>query len=376
MRTLGQNKRLLLGMISVILLAAGGCGNLPGKPGSGNRPWPTEKWQTKEPQKLGLDSDKILETELYLLQYPTQAFVLIRHGYIAHEGYYNGFTAEDSHDSYSIAKCFTSAAVGAAIQDGLIPSVDTPLSEFIPADEANTPDPGFYRMITVEHLLTMTSGIEYSNREDYPEMKQEHNWASYVLARPIPHKPGTHWKYKADPTLVSAVISRVTGQNMFEYAQSRVLDPIGIREIRWEADPSGQTSGNGDVYTTARNFARLGYLYLNHGTWDDKAILPAEYVMASIAPTQIEERLSCDCWSETPVRIPEGKTPEYGYYWWCRNLPGVPADAYYAFGGKGQFILVIPSLDIVAVRLADEHLRSDKVVLPEFARLVAQSVLP
>ncbi len=335
--------------------------------------WPGSEWKEVLPEEVGLDGGKLVEAELYLQRYPTQAFLVTRHGYIAYEKYYVDFSKEDEHDSYSVAKCFTSAAVGSAIQEDLISSEKARLTEFISAEEANTPNPEHYDQIKIEHLLTMTSGIEFNNRKDYPEMIKKDNWADYVLQKRIVNKPGEYWKYKADPTLLSAVITDVTGKSMYDHAKENIFDVIGMGEIRWESDPCGITSGNGNLFATARDYARLGYLMLNDGVWDGKRILAESWVDKSTGPCMYEERVHCDCWSEEPMKVPEGKVLEYGYGWWSRKFEGVPNDASYAFGGKGQFILVIPSLDIVAVRLADDRVKSDEVILPEMAKLISQA---
>ncbi len=358
-----------------MIITAGGCRtDKNSQPDPQSQYWPDRQWRKAQPEDVGLNSGKLFEAELYLLQYPTQAFIVIRNGFIAFEGYYNGFSQHDLHDSYSIAKCFTSAAVGCAVKQGLIPSVKTALADFIPADHAETPNPDYYKQITIEHLLTMTSGIDYSNREHYTEMIKHDDWARYVLKRPIPHQPGTCWKYKADPTLLSAVISASAGMNMFDYAKKHLFSAIGIENIEWKSDPSGTTSGNGDVFTTARNYARLGCLMLKKGRWNGSRVLPPGWVEKTVAPCSSSEREFCDCWSEIPIQVPDDIPLEYGYAWWCRKIEAVPEDAFYAFGGKGQFILVIPSLDMVAVRLADDNVKSDKLILPQWARLLVESV--
>lgn len=366
---------LLSTLCIIVVITAGGCrSDKNSQPGRQGQYWPADQWRKAQPEDVGLNCGKLFEAELYLLQYPTQAFIVIRHGYIAFEGYYNGFSQDDLHDSYSIAKCFTSAAVGCAVKQGLIPSVQSRLADFITPHDAGTPNPEHYKQITIEHLLTMTSGIDYSNRQHYPQMINNDDWAGYVLKRPIPHQPGTCWKYKADPTLLSAVISKTANMNMFEYAKEHIFATIGIDNIEWKSDPSGNTSGNGDVFTTAENYARLGYLMLNEGSWNNVQVLPAGWVDKSTAPCISPDRAFCDCWSETPIQVPDDIPLEYGYAWWCRKFEAVPEDAYYAFGGKGQFILVIPSLDMVAVRLAEDTVRSDQIILPNWARLLVEAV--
>lgn len=371
----GMMKRAFINLPAVLALAvtvwAGQNRDAPAEPARDY--WPTQSWQSRHPEDLGFDADKLRAAEDYIRRKDTDAFLVIRHGYIAAEHYYDDFGKNDLHNSYSVAKSFTGAAVGAAVRQGLLGGPEQSLCEFFPPDPAR-PDAAMYGMITLEHLLTMTSGIDYENVIHYPEMIRTKNWAAYVRSRPVIHPPGTVWKYKADPTLLSAVVGNAAGKSMAEFAREHIFEPIGITDLRWDGDPCGVTSGNGDIHTTARHYARLGFLYLNAGRWDGEQILPPGWVEASTRPCREEKRIRCDCWSKEPVRIPPDGVIEYGYLWWCRKLPGVPDDAYYAFGGFGQFILVVPGLDLVVVRLGYDREHSDLTILPDMARLVVEAV--
>jgi CubicO group peptidase (beta-lactamase class C family) len=369
------------------------------------------EWNSMPPEQLDLDTKQLTAIDAYLQTFPTEAFIIIRHGYIAFEKYYNDFTPDQAHNGYSMAKSFTSAAIGVCIKNGLIPSVNSKLSDYISAEDANTPTPDLYNMITIKHLLTMTSGrlfiigetqVSKHEWDEYLKILKRGNWDEYLktlkrgnsltehfefsLKLPIVYQPGSHFKYGSDPEMLSAVVSKVTNSNMFDYVKQQILTPIGITgDFRWggpDSDliPTGHTWGSGGIYTTARNFARFGLLYLNKGKWQDQTILPEDYVTQSTFPCNSPKRTFCNCWSRTPTASEPDSPFEYGYAWWCRKLPDTPADLYYAFGGRGQFIIIIPSLDIVAVRLANEPrkgqrlpLQSDLEILPELARLITQA---
>jgi CubicO group peptidase (beta-lactamase class C family) len=249
--------------------------------------------------------------------------------------------------------------------------------DFFPADPNHHSGTSLdnYNRITIEHLLTMTSGIDFDNSAHYPIMLTTDNWCEYVLSRPVINSPGTHWKYKADPTVLSGIVTQVTGMSMLDYAQQHMFSHIGIDEITWVSDPAGNSSGNGDVHTTARHYARFGYLFLNYGRWDNRQILSPMWIWLSTQPCRSSERLFCNCWDSTGVPVSSTIPLEYGFLWWCRKMDGVPEDAYYAFGGYGQFVVVIPSLDLVIVRLGHKSGQSDIHFLPEMTRRVVEAVI-
>ncbi len=334
--------------------------------------WPTEAWRTADPQTHGVDPNALNHLLEYLGELKTDAFLAVRHGYIVKQWYGSDFSKDDVHDSYSMAKSFCNAAVGLAIQDKTIKGIHQNVSEFYP-EYSHDPN-SYFNDVTIEHLLSMTSGIDYDNRIHYPQMQESNDWAGYVLSRPVIHRPGTMWKYKADPMVLSGIISRVTGQSMFDYLNARVFQVIGIHSARWKSDPTGQSSGNGDLFAKAEDYARFGFLYLNNGCWDGKRILDPDWIRASTAPCRSKQRVFCNCWDNNSVCVSADQPLEYGYLWWCRKIPGVPDDMYYAFGGLGQFFLIIPSLDMVVVRLGQDRCHADIEILPKMLQLIVKAV--
>lgn len=341
----------------------------------GRHYWPTKQWRVADPATQGVDPNKLADAWRFASGQNTKALLIVRHGYIVAEYYAGDFYADDAHDSYSMAKSVCSAVVGIAIQQKKIESVQQKLTEFFPMRGAPADAP--YRgHITIEHLLTMTSGTDFDNKVHYPQMKASPDWVDYVLSRPVTHAPGSFWRYTADPTLLSGIVSKATGMSMYAYAKSELFDPIGMNSVRWKGGPNDHTNGNGDLFATARDCARFGFLYLNNGRWDGRQILPADWVERSTQPCRSAERAPCDCWQPEGRPAASGAPFDYGYLWWCRRLPGVPADAYYAFGGFGQFILIVPSLDVVMVRLGHDRVQSDLVILPEMAARIVAAVKP
>lgn len=265
----------------------------------------------------------------------TQGVVVVRHGAIVAEWYEPGRDASSFAPSWSVAKSFTSALVGIAIEEGLIESVDVGMAEFFP-EWRGTPK----ESITLRDVLSMASGLRWDedytpgNPSDIIQMiVSEVDHLAYAASRPLEVPPGTRFSYSSgDTMLLAGVLRVVTGRIAGRYAEEKLFAPIGMGPVDWWQDASGNTVTYCCLDTPSREFARFGLLYLHGGNWDGRQVVPAEWVAESTSPN----------------RVWEG----YGFQWWLsgRTEPGLPADLYAALGHDGQFIYVIPSLDLVVVR--------------------------
>jgi CubicO group peptidase (beta-lactamase class C family) len=297
--------------------------------------FPGEDWTVADPADHGIDHAGLEAARAYAFEpeHHTQGVVVIRGGEIVGEWYAEGADAESWAASWSVAKSFTSATTGIAIDEGAIAGVDEPAATYL-TDWAGTE----HDAITVEDLLQMNSGIDWN--EDYRGadaeivrmVTGEPDQLAYAMSVPQGVEPGTRWSYSSgDTMLLGGVVEAATGQPLDEYAQEHLLDPIGIDQVEWWRDAEGQTLGYCCLDTTSRDFARLGLLYLHDGRWEDEQVVPADWVEATI----------------DPVANSDG---QYGYQWWTYDIDGVPAETFLAEGIDGQFIYVIPSLDLVVVR--------------------------
>jgi CubicO group peptidase (beta-lactamase class C family) len=327
--------------------------------------WPTQDWKMKEPTELGFDATKLMAAVDYTTGGSSnQALLIIRHGYVAYEGYYGGYSATMQHESFSVAKSFTSALIGIAIGEGKIPGLDAKICEYYPDqwDCADTMDPR--SRITIDHALNLKTGLQW-----------EENWRSdstgvndgiltsldTVLARPSVEEPGMRQRYSTgDPALMSGVIQKATGMNALAYAKSKIFDVIGTPGIRWGADAQGRTTTYAGMSATAREYAKFGYLYLNYGKWDGMQVVPMDYVTKT---TQVQGD-PCTEWVQylwhvnPPTRL--GPQPDSCDKLFCQPTEYVdlPQDAFFAEGVQGQFIYVVPSADLVVVRFAADGFMS------------------
>ncbi|MDF1664963.1 MAG: serine hydrolase [Planctomycetota bacterium] len=314
--------------------------------------WPTKAWKSSKPEGQGMDSAKLKRVSAFLkADQATKGVVIVRGGYIVGEYYFRGFKATDSHRSASVAKSFTSAVIGKAIANGDIKSAQQKVAEIYPPAKD-------FKGLTIEHLLTMSSGFAWRTKRDKTDILLAESYESYIKTKHLSHRPGRKFIYKpADPMLLSLTLKHVTGKSLRDYGEEHLFKPIGINTMTWRSDSKNVTHGAGGVTMSPRNYARFGYLYLNKGHWDGKQLLPEQWVKRS-----------------TTYQTPDKKS--YAYLWWHRRPKApIPADMYSARGSGGQRIIVVPSLDLVVIRVGDDLKR--KVAWDrQFMKLIVESVLP
>jgi CubicO group peptidase (beta-lactamase class C family) len=348
-------------LLSVIIAAlVAGCSSAP-TPRSDY--YPTAGWRTSAPEQQGMDAGKLNALFDTIERDRLNVFnvIIVRHGHIVAEKYYGNNTASTRHNFYSCTKSVTSALVGIAIRNGAIKSIHDNVLSYFPERTVANDDPR-KQAITLEQLLSMTSGlrweeitISYSDtRNSYRSMTASTDWVQYVLDQPMAAQPGKVFEYSTGGShLLSAVLTRATGKNALDYAREVLLGPLGITDVVWQADPQGNTFGGASLQMTARDAAKIGYLYLRNGMWDGKQLVPADWVRES---TRQHSK-------------PDWGGDGYGYQWWLFKQ-GV----YSAMGYGGQYILVAPAQDVVVVFNAElEPPQVGSALLP---RLVQELVLP
>ena len=275
-----------------------------------------------------------------------QSVMVLQHGKVKYEKWLNGGEAQKPHVLNSVSKTFTSAAVGLAIEEGLL-SLDDKLVSFFPDDLPASPSENL-KKVTIHNLLTMNCG-----HDSEPSRKKEGStWVKTFLDWPVEHEPGTYFCYNSMGTyMLSAIVQKVTGQKVVEYLQPRLFDPLGIEAPRWDESPQGINCGGWGLYLKTEDLAKMGQLLLQKGKWKGKQVLPKKYV------TEMTRRqVPCQpSWIRADKVAESGLTIEnsdwvqgYGYQVWrCRH------NAFRADGAGGQYIIVIPEKDAVVVNTAD-----------------------
>ena len=290
------------------------------------------EWQYDIPANHGLDISalEVLHTELDSTQ--VLASVIVKDGYIVDEYYKDGYDENSVFPLHSCSKSITSALVGIAIDQGYIESVDVPISEYFPpileSDHTNL------KQITIRHLLTHTSGIQSSDDEVWEQWRNSENWVDFVLNRPVTSEPGTVFSYSTGGThLLAAILQQATGKTVYDFGKEVLFDPLDMDSVQCETDPQGISDGGNGFSMNVYDMAKFGQLYLNGGVWEGQQIISTEWVEAS---THLQFERSTG-------------SADYGYQWWVRTFGENHYDAFFAQGHGGQYIFVIPDLELVIV---------------------------
>ena len=328
-----HKRTILIGLIAVAVLAVVGVVLVLqfGKPeqASTRAYWPTQDWKISTPEEQGLDSVKLAEL-LKMIQDGNiliDSLLVIRNGSIVLDAYFNDpYDGTFPHDMASVTKSVMTTLIGIAADQGRI-NLDQPVVSFFPDRTVANLDERKEGM-TVRHLASMANGFQSGCMSDdqgtIERMMSNSDWVQSALDRKMAAEPGTIFCYDSPGMhLLSAILQEATGMTALEFAQKNLFKPLGIREEVWESDPQGYTRGWGDLHLKPRDAAKIGYLWLNKGVWDDKQIVSSDWVEEAVKP--------------------HSQTGNYGYGWW------ISEDGYSASGRAGQSINIAPALNAIVV---------------------------
>jgi CubicO group peptidase (beta-lactamase class C family) len=205
--------------------------------------------------------------------------MIVRHGRVVAEGWWGPYAPSTPHVLYSLSKSFTSTAVGLAAAEGKL-SVDDPVLKFFP-DEAPASPSANLKAMRVRDLLRMVTGHETEPAlfGVVDSSMRGASWVQRFFAHPVAFKPGTHFLYNSPATyMLSAIVQKTTGQTVRDYLEPRIFEPLGIARPTWVTSPEGIDAGAYGLSVRTEDIAKLGLLYLNHGTWKGRQLLPAAWV--------------------------------------------------------------------------------------------------
>ncbi|MFI5731359.1 serine hydrolase domain-containing protein [Kribbella sp. NPDC051587] len=269
---------------------------------------------------------------------------LVRHGVIVLEAEWAPYRLTDRHLLYSVSKSFTSTAIGLAVDAGLFSIDDKVVSFFGPEDLPATISDNLAAM-SLRHLLTMSTG----HAEDtVQKLQRDDRMVRGFLSLDVEHEPGAPFVYNSGATyMLSAILQKVSGETLLEYLQSRLFEPLGITEATWGSSKEGITFGGWGLSLSTESMAKFGQLLLQHGVWEGKQLVPAEWVEAATAK-QV---------SNAHEGNPDAQQG-YGFQFWRGRH-----NTYRADGAFGQFIIVIPEYDaVLAVTSASSDMQAAQVV--------------
>lgn len=278
------------------------------------------------------------EQEQTLLKNSTVGFVIVQNDSLLFEDYFGGWTGDSISNSFSMAKSYVSVLTGIAIKDGKITSVMDPVGKYLPAFNDDT----CHKRILLYHLLTMSTGLDWSESGADPFSDNAKGYYGTDVShlaqdQPCRTPPGREFDYISGSTQIMAdVLQQAYGEPLDQLVREKLWTPLGCEHPAFW----GKDTEHGDykafccLYATARDFARIGQLYLDSGMWKGRQLVPRDYWQASITPAPI---------------LDHGKPNDrYGYYWWLMTLDGHPA--YYCRGFHGEYVVVVPHEHLVMVR--------------------------
>jgi CubicO group peptidase (beta-lactamase class C family) len=259
------------------------------------------------------------------------SFMLLRHGKVIAEAWWTPEDANKPHVLWSLSKSFTSTAVGLAVHDGKL-SVQDRVIGFFPDALPENPSENLKSMRVLD-LLTMSTG-----HQDEPNLRASQDWIKTFFAHPVPREPGSFFRYNTPATFMqSAIVQKVTGQNVVDYLQTRLFDPLGIDAPKWDKNPQGISIGGYGLYLKTEDIAKFGQLYLQKGLWENQQLIPSDWVQEATNKQVSNGSDASSDWNQG-----------YGYQFWrCRH------NAFRGDGKDGQFCIVLPDQDAVVVMTAN-----------------------
>jgi CubicO group peptidase (beta-lactamase class C family) len=338
--------------------------------------WPTKSWKTKSLEKAGFDRKKFQKLLDYVWEdegnHKSDAFVVIKDGYVVYEGYDRGYNPKRKHMFWSFSKSLTSTLIGAAVQKGIL-DLDMLAKDFYPEmDRDKAKD------VTLRHIINMSSGFKFYEENPvnialsdsifvYYSRAAYKNVALKVAKTEMKHAPDQQFNYGTHEPMLAMGILKKAMNNPTAYANfpwDALLNPLNMKSVVFERDLSGTFLGGSGGWGTAKDFAKIGYLMLNNGAWNGKQILPdwwVNFATNTVAPALVN-RSSEDGQQRLNVE-------SYGAYWWLnkklkmnkqRPYPNAPTDLYQSMGFRGQTMGVLPSHGIIVVRMGSDGRKPKK----------------
>ena len=304
------------------------------------------------PEAEGVSSDNITQFIDAASKSKTEfhSFMLLRHGKVIAEGWWNPYRSNLKHTLYSCSKSFTATAIGFAVQEKKL-SLDDKVTSFFPNDLPDTVGK-FLSELTVKDVLIMSDGMEPD--PSFVVAAKDTNWIKGFLATPILHEPGSVFLYNSLGTyMLSAIVQKVTGQSTLDYLKPRLFDPLGIKGEDWETDLQGINTGGWGLRVKTEDMAKFAELFLQKGKWNGKQVLPASWVEEASTMKIMQNPNATQS-----VKDSSDWLQGYCYQMWrCRH------NAYRGDGAYGQFMIVMPEEDAVLAITAETADMQDEINL-------------
>jgi CubicO group peptidase (beta-lactamase class C family) len=351
---------MMLRPILVPALLLAGCADAPRDPGAEADAGTPAPVAAARPRAQRGDTALLAQGVERAFELPNlRGMIVSQRGEIVLERYRGGAGADRATNVKSASKSVLSALVGIAIAEGHIHGIDQPISDFFPAYFARPGVDPRKRAITVGHLLSMQSGLESTSFSEYGAWVSSRHWVNAALDQPMVDEPGGRMLYSTGSThLLSAILTRATGKSTWAYANEKIAEPLGFRIRPWQRDPQGIYFGGNDMYLTPRQMLRFGQMWLDGGVYHGRRVVPEAWVRESVKPR-----------TTSPFN-----GHGYGLGWWSRDSGG--RRAAFAWGYGGQYVFVVPELQLVAVFISRSDGPRAPGHLPGIHRIVDEYLVP
>jgi CubicO group peptidase (beta-lactamase class C family) len=317
--------------------------------------WPTKNWGIVEPEQAGMESNLLADMLDYIQRENLflHNLLITRRGYIVLDAPISRLTSGRPSDQISASRGVIATLVGIALDQGLLEGIDQPVLDFFTGREIEKRDSEKEAM-TIEDLLTMRSGLDCVDPETELQMKDSTDWVQFALDLPMKKPPGVEVaECNLVSHLLSAILQEATGETAYNFAKKNLFEPMGITDVSWSMDPNGMSLGWQGLHMSPADSAKLGVLYLNGGNWDGNQLVSNDWVTAST--------------------IQHASTEESGIgYLWKVDASGV----YVAIEEKGQWIAVIPELDVVVVLTSGQLQREPFTIKVLFRSFIEEAASP
>ncbi len=280
----------------------------------------------------------------------TNSLLIYKNNRLLFEKYYNGFNETKLANLKSVTKSITSLLIGIAIDKGMIKNENQKLIEIMPELFDNVSDEK-KKEITIRHLLTMSAGFDWNNfggkwRTGWDKSK---NPNQYLINNvPLKYKPGETWNYNSGLShLLAGIIKNCSQMNLLEFANQNLFLPLEIKNIKWEKAADGNEKGNSELWLRPKDLAKIGLMMLNEGRWNNKQIVSKHWI----------EKSTKKYFDGFP------QIGGYGYHWHTRKFGKY--NSYLAAGWGGQFLIVIPALNLVIVNTSKWNVAKSTYIIFE-----------
>lgn len=360
---------ILLQTIGIAGVAAGQNGvpyNIPGD------------WDVGTPASVGIDGAVLTDLSQRAGRGEfgkMNSLLVVRHGKLVFEDYYRGWQIHTVHTIQSVSKSVTSLLVGIAVGEGLIKSVDEPVSDFFPEYKAMFAQDPRKQRLTLRDVLTMRFGndwkeraVPYSNPANIVwKMAMADDWMGFILGQPMVEDPGSRFNYSSGSALlISGILQHATGKHVSVYTEEKLFDPLSIPVYAWYrnmTNPQHWTHTGGGLGLRTRDLAKIGSLLVSGGRWNGKQVVPASWIEES---THAYTQAGTGLW--------------YGYQWWLQSLPpgagstGAHNEVIEGRGWGGQFIVAVPRLDLVVAITSESF--EDEAEARRALTMVLEHIVP